>query len=241
METIGAGHKSKPFMGGAGPSIEAMLHEIKDEKTDLVLIDWRREFEAEISCTIADKLSRNGVTVYAADQTTIPKIAQEMKQIGKMLNQSQTADNASERLAQALQKAQETLNADGPKKVFWEIQVNEGDDGNPQYSTIVPQSLEQNILTEAGGSNIAANEKPFVPGQVRIQDGFIRSADPQYILINEYEALNNRNYTPVLERIAWKNIKAVRDNRILSLPTSFGFPGTLHQDILLLANFLNQE
>lgn len=221
--------------------MEAMLIEIEAEKTDLVLIDWRREIEAEISCTITDKLARNGVTVYAADQTTIPKVIQEMKQIGKMLNQSQTADNASERLARALQKAQEILNVGGPKKVFWEIQVNEGDDGNPQYSTIVPQSLEQNILSEAGGSNIAANEKPFVPGQVRVQDDFIRSADPPYILINEYEALNNRNYTPVLERIAWKNIKAVRDNRILSLPPSFGFPGTLHQDILLLANFLNQE
>ncbi|GKS11527.1 hypothetical protein YDYSY3_25270 [Paenibacillus chitinolyticus] len=241
METIGAGHKSKPFMGETGPSIEAMLNEIKAEKTDLVLIDWRREIEAEISCTIAGKLARNGVTVYAADQTTIPKVIQEMKQIGKMLDQSQIADNASNRLIQALQKTRDTLNASGPKTVFWEIQVNEGDDGAPKYSTIVSQSLEQSLPTEAGGSNIATNEKPFIPGQVQINDDFIRSADPHYILISGYEALNNRNYTPATERDQWRNIKAVRENRILSLPPSFGSPSTLHDDILLLVKFLYKE
>ncbi|MGE6230175.1 ABC transporter substrate-binding protein [Paenibacillus chitinolyticus] len=241
MDTIGAGHKSKPFMGGIGPSIEAMLNEIKAEKTDLVLIDWRREIDAEISCTITGKLARNGVAVYAADHTTIPKVIQEMKQIGKMLNQSQIADNASNRLTQALQKMRDALNASGPKTVFWEIQVNEGDDGAPKYSTIVPKSLEQSILTEAGGSNIAANEEPFIPGQVRINDDFIQSADPHYILISDYEALNNRNYISVFERDRWKNIKAVRENRVLSLPPSFGFPSTLHDDILLLVKFLYQE
>ncbi|WP_217560826.1 ABC transporter substrate-binding protein [Paenibacillus sp. GbtcB18] len=241
METIGAGHKSKPFMGGIGPSIEAMLNEIKAEKTDLVLIDWRREIDAEISCTITGKLARNGVPVYAADQTAIPKVIQEMKQIGKMLNQSQMADNASNRLTQALQKTRDTLNASGPKTVFWEIQVNEGDDGAPKYSTIVPQSLEQSLLTEAGGSNIAVNEEPFIPGQVRINDDFIQSADPHYILIYGYEALNNRNYIPVTARDRWRDIKAVRENRILSLPPSFGSPSTLHDDILLLVQFLYQE
>lgn len=241
METIGAGHKSKLFMGGAGPSIEAMLNEIKAEKTDMVLVDWRVETEAETSCSIAGKLFRNGVTVYAADKTTIPKLIREMKQVGKLLNQSQTADNASEQLTQALQKAKETLNASGPKTVYWEIQVNEGDDGVPEYSTIVPQSLEQSLLTETGGSNIAANEKPFIPGQVRIDDDFIRSADPQYILISGYAALNNRNYTPVPARDRWSNIKAVREKHIISLQPSFGSSSTLHKDILTLVDFLYQE
>lgn len=149
---------------------------------------------------LIEKLEQNGVKYYLSDANSVSKIFDEISEIGVLTGHKEKSEQVVNSLKNRLEKIQKEQNAAAPS-VYYEV-------WNAPFMSCGASSFVHDVISLAGGKNIFADLKDSYP---IVSEEAIISRNPQYILIPESSLVSQE---AVKNRIGWKNIDAVKNNRV---------------------------
>lgn len=148
----------------------------------------------------AEILTSKGISVYVTKTYDIEGIMGFITDIGKIVRKEKEAKNIVDKMKARIQKVEmKVKNAPKRPLIYFEQ--------NSLGKTRAKGSLTHELITRAGGINIAGNES--VPFPVLSQE-FIIQKNPDIIIVEDW----GTKPFDINDRQAWKNIKAVKAGRI---------------------------
>ncbi len=166
--------------------------------------------------TVVPELERRGLAVFILDRRTLDGVIQSLETVGKLTGR-ETEVTLQARIMEL--KRDEVLSAVGKystrPRVFCEL--------SPQLHTVGTGTLINDIITRAGGINIAAS----VPGEYpQISLEFLVLQDPEVVLLTDMGGDEMQTVEPVLNRPGWRNMTAVKTGRVFVIdPNLVNRPG----------------
>ena len=172
---------------------------------------------------LIEPLEKYGISYYVSDANTIEDVLKEITEIGKITGHEENALA----LVEEIQSSIENLSFISNKTVYWEV-------WNAPYMTIGATSFINELITKAGGKNIFADVEQSYPS---VNEESIIARNPDVIFIPSDSPVTAED---VKNRAGWKDISAVKNNRIFKIDadiTSRSGP-RIKEAILLINDFL---
>jgi iron complex transport system substrate-binding protein len=159
-------------------------------KPDLVFC-WKGRGEA---------LHRNGLAVFEVETRDIEGVIRLVSEVGKAVGESEKAEALAKDMRRRVSAVQEKTRGVGKKpNVYFE--------GRTLGRTRGPGSLTHELITQAGGVNIAGNLAVPFP---LLSNEYIIEKSPEIILVEEYGA----SIDELRSRGGWSGISAVASGRV---------------------------
>ena len=190
------------------PKVKMMpvnFEQVVSLKPDLVLV---------ASITSNDdikKMQDLKLTVLAVGKvtTTFDGVMADIQLVGKATGKDAQAKAVTDAMKQKLDALKATLSkAQTKPRVYWEIDAS--DPAKPY--TPGPGSFVNDLITIAGGTNIASNAKA---AWAQINSEEIVAADPEIIVLSD--ALFGMTPESVKARKGWSSINAVKNNKVFPI------------------------
>lgn len=213
-----------PFLPGRSAELDVPSFEtVLSRKPDIV-IGTGYSFDQYNGVAGAEEFEQNGIHIYALKATytlgsSFESVYEDIKNLGKILGRDQQAALLVQQMRDR-EKELDLLTAqyDEPVRVFSFDAVAAG------KAITCGQSLENHIITRAGGINIFGDrERQFVS----VDWAEVAKADPQAIVVHYFHTQSDGQqkaallkYIPELEHTA-----AVRNNRMFIVGVKKVFPG----------------
>ncbi|HEX5506393.1 MAG TPA: cobalamin-binding protein [Thermomicrobiales bacterium] len=175
-------------------------------------------------------LEGQGLTVFVLNAQSLPGVLDDITAVGRLADVNGAAATLRAGLQARLDAVAATLTgATSDPRVYVEI--------DPTFYTAGPGSFINDLVTRAGGANIAADAKSPFP---QLSAEAIVARDPQVIVLADEPAVTA---DAVKARSGWAGISAVKDNRIVVIDTNLvSRPGPRVFDALeLLARAFHPE
>jgi iron complex transport system substrate-binding protein len=181
-----------------GSYLEPDLERVVAAEPDLILAT-----EAHVG-TVLPELDALGLPTVVIEPTDLDEVFSGMLLVGTIADTSPQAKQVVCEL-QARVDAVTAAVAGAPRpRVFFEL--------SPDLYTAGPGSFVDDLISRAGGDNVAAGAAELWP---QLSAEAVVSADPQVILLADHEA--GVTAEQVAARPGWQNVSAVQQGRIVSL------------------------
>jgi len=164
----------------------------------------------------------------------------EVRLLGKVFGEEKRAESYAafiERHINLVRERTDRLSAADRRTVFWEQYS--------AYHTSSAKSEHHNLITLAGGRNIAADEPVKSPV---VSAEWVLQHNPAVIIKHEIgggylstEEPLRRSYTSLIERPGWHQLAAVRDGRVHVISTEIGSGPRVVIGLLYMAKWLQPE
>ena len=156
---------------------------------------------------LIEPLKAYGIPIYVSDAQSVDDILKEIQDIAEITGHKEQGqicvENIKNEFAQA-EKITENLNLDKKPSVYWEI-------WNSPYMSVGNRSFLNEIIQIAGLSNIFENLSQPYPS---VSEESIIAKNPDIIVFPSDAMISAKD---IKNRRSWKNIEAVKNNRIYSL------------------------
>lgn len=153
---------------------------------------------------IAPALQERGVTVFIAEPQTVLEVLDTVLTIGHLTGRDEAATELAAQMQTRIDAVQETIK-DAPRPaVFWEL--------GPELFTAGPGSFINDLITLAGGENVAADADSPWP-QLGIESIVLK--DPDVVVLADHNY--GQTAEMVKERPGWNDINAVKEGRIVEI------------------------
>lgn len=156
---------------------------------------------------LIEPLKAYGIPIYISDAQSVDDILKEIQDIAEITGHKEQGqicvENIKNEFAQA-EKITENLNLDKKPSVYWEI-------WNSPYMSVGNRSFLNEIIQIAGLSNIFENLSQPYPS---VSEESIIAKNPDIIVFPSDAMISAKD---IKNRRSWKNIEAVKNNRIYSL------------------------
>ena len=172
---------------------------------------------------LIEPLEKYGISYYVSDANTIEDVLKEITEIGKITGHEENALA----LVEEIQSSINNLSFISNKSVYWKV-------WNAPYMTIGSTSFINELISKAGGKNIFADVEQSYPA---VNEESIIARNPDVIFIPSDSPVTAED---VKNRAGWKDISAVKNNRIFKIDadiTSRSGP-RIKEAILLINDFL---
>lgn len=176
---------------------------------------------------VIDKLEAAGVPVVVADYNaqTVDKHVASTKLIGSVMGAEERAAELADLYATSVADVQDRVAKAGgtPKRVYMEL----GNKGPDEHGNSWSKSMWGNIVTMAGGENIADGQ---IAKWAPLNPEYVLASDPQVILIPGAAWVSNdvavvmgpgvdteltaERIAPYLDRPGWQDLSAVKDGEV---------------------------
>lgn len=189
--------KEKPKIGGF---TKIDLEKVVGLSPDLVLAT---NIHAK---SIVPELEKRGLTVFVIEPKNLDEVLSKLVTFGKLLGATDEANRLSAQLKSRMDSiTAKVATAKTKPRVFYEI--------DKTLYTPGPGSFIDDLLTKAGGANIAADAKsPYAQLSAEV----VIAKDPEVILLGDM--LFGETPETLKTRPGWANITAVKTNRIIPIP-----------------------
>lgn len=186
-------------VGGVKVNVEKVV----SLKPDLVL-------SVKFSDGTIEKLASSGFTVLVVDPQSVADVSRTAVLVGQAVG-ADGAKLSSDIDAQLSQVRKSVAAATSKPRVFHEVDAS---DPTKPY-TVGPGSYIQDLITLAGGTNIAANTGSAYP-QISLEE--VVKADPEVIVLGDADY----GTTPdqVAARPGWSSISAVKNKKVFPISDS---------------------
>lgn len=155
----------------------------------------------------ASLLREKGIPVFVIDTCNLEEVISLIKDIGKVVGKEKEAYRIAKRMRDRIDEIKKKLkDVKSYPLVYFES-------GLPGH-TRGPGSLTHDLITLAGGINLAKDEPAAFP---ILSQEYIIARNPDIIIVEEYGA----KIDEIRRRDGWQSIKAVRNNRIYKAPVYF--------------------
>lgn len=139
----------------------------------------------------------------------IEEVMRQILEISRVVGREEEGKKLVSQMQAKINEIKRKLNSVSIKpRVYFE--------GGTPFTTRAPGSLGNDLITMAGGINIAQNEKIAFP---TLSNEFIIQSNPDIIIVEQYgvpiEEIKNRP--------GWQNISAVKNNRIYKVPSYYSY------------------
>lgn len=191
-----------PHKPNVGKSSAPNLEMIIGLAPDLVFSWW---FNTEVNKNIGDK----GIAVVSINPQSIADVLNLIKTIGALVGKSAEAEAVVLEMQGRIEKVTNkvTTLSEGQKPlVYYEL-------GTP-LKTVGPGTFTNELISMAGGVNIAANETVRYP---LLSNEYILETNPNVIVVVSYGA----SVEDIKNRESWQNIDAVRNNRVYKIESGW--------------------
>ena len=169
---------------------------------------------------LIEPLEKYGISYYVSDANTIEDVLKEIAEIGKITGHEENALA----LVDEIQSSIENLSLISNKTVYWEV-------WNAPYMTIGATSFINELITKAGGKNIFDDVEQSYPA---VNEESIIARNPDVIFIPSDSPVTVED---VKNRAGWKDISAVKNNRIFKINADItSRAGPRIKDAILLIN-----
>lgn len=150
------------------------------------------------------KLRDMGLTVIAYDPQNVEAVYEQIETMGKVTNRDQKATEVVEKM-----KKEQKLAKDIAAKVKKEDQVKVWLEVSPDLFTGGEGTFMDELITLAGGDNVAQNEK----GWAQVSEEKVVKWNPDVVLYTHGDE------NAIQSRKAWKQVNALTESRVESLDT----------------------
>ncbi len=189
--------KEKPKIGGF---TKIDLEKVVGLTPDLVLAT---NIHAK---SIVPELEKRGLTVFVIEPKNVDEVLSKLVTFGKLLGATDEANRLSAQLKSRMDSiTSKVATAKTKPRVFYEI--------DKTLYTPGPGSFVDDLLTKAGGMNIASDAKS---AYAQLSSEVIIARDPEVILLGDM--LFGETPETLKARPGWANITAVKTNRIIPVP-----------------------
>ena len=169
---------------------------------------------------LIEPLQRYEIQYFVSDATSIDKVLAEIAEIGKITGHEENALA----LVEEIQSSIDNLGLISNKTVYWEV-------WNAPYMTIGSTSFINELISKAGGKNIFADVEQSYPA---VNEESIIARNPDVIFIPSDSPVTVED---VKNRSGWKDISAVKNNRIFKIDADItSRAGPRIKDAILLIN-----
>jgi len=154
---------------------------------------------------VVSELQKRGVTVVVVEPKNVDDVLAKIAFVGKLTGKSDNATRLTAQLKNRIDAVTAKVTAAKTKpRVFYEI--------DKSLYTVGPGSFIDDMITKAGGLNIAADAKG---AYTQLSPEAIIAKDPQVILLGDI----NFGESPesVKARPGWANISAVKNGRVIPI------------------------
>ena len=155
----------------------------------------------------AEILKEQGVNVFIVQTCSLNEVLDLITEIGRVLNKQAQACQIAQRMKKRIEEIQEKLKGIKSKPlVYFEA--------GPMGRTRGPGSLTHDLITLAGGINLARDEPAAFP---LLNSERIIEMNPDIIILEEYCV----SAQELKKRDGWQDINAVKNNRIFISPVIY--------------------
>ncbi|MFO0773787.1 MAG: cobalamin-binding protein [Nitrospiraceae bacterium] len=190
--------KTKPKVGYAQPSLEALVA----LKPDLVVTPT--EF---LKADLVTQLERLKIPLMVLASETIDEIVDHVTTLGRMLNQGPTADAVAMSIRQRVADVKAAVQGATPVRVLYVL-------NSQPLITVGPKSFIDQLITSAGGSNIAGDSAEAYP---RLSLEAVLQRDPEVLLFPTGKAEGVAEREQQTWR-RWDRMSAVKHDRLRQIP-----------------------
>ena len=154
--------------------------------------------------TVLPELERLGLPAVVIEPLNLDEVFASIELVGDITGESDRAQDVVCSLQTRVDAVAAAVAGAPPTRIFFEL--------SPDLFTAGPGSFVDDLITRAGGTNIAADAGEMWP---QLSAEAVVSADPEVILLADHEA----GITPeqVAARPGWQGISAVEQDRIVSI------------------------
>lgn len=191
--------KALPKVGGFfNPSLEKIV----GLAPDLVLAT-----NIHVKSVLAE-LEKQGLRVLVIQPPTLDDVPRNLELLGTISGKPAAAKQAAEDIRRRIQAVTSKTGGVARPRVFFEL--------DPQLITVGPGTFLDDMISKAGGENIANDAKTAWP---QLSPEAIVLKDPQIIVLSDHGS-DAGGVTPemVKARPGWQAVAAVKDERIILLP-----------------------
>jgi len=159
---------------------------------------------------VVEELERLGLTVIALNAKSIEEVFENIRLVGKVVAQLETAreltTNLEQRIKAVTDKTKDLPDHQRPR-VFYEVQYE-------PLMTAGPGTFTDDLIHLAGGVNIASDAAAIYP--VYNLETLIER-NPEVIIISFWHGSIAASVEGVKERKRWQNVEAVKNNRVYGI------------------------
>jgi iron complex transport system substrate-binding protein len=196
--------QQKPQLGGY---VDPNLEQIGAAAPDLVLATEVHE------ATIVPELEALGVTTVVIDPKNLDDVLDSITLVGAITGEEARAARLVCDLHRRVDDVEARIASAPHPRVFFEL--------SPELYTAGPGSFIDDLLTRAGGDNVAAGAREPWP---QLSTEAVLTADPEVILLADHEA--GVTAEGVRTRPGWQAVSAVEHGRIVTIdPALTNRPG----------------
>lgn len=195
--------KNLPVAGsfdGNGISLETVL----SFEPDLVYLT------AGMHDFLIEPLQNNNIAYYVSNATSIDAVKNEILDLGKLTGHEQEASSVVSKMDEVISQYK---SSEKPISVYYEV-------WNSPYMSVGKNSFMNDMITAIGGKNICGEIEEGYP---MISEETIIACEPEVILLPQSNGVSAES---VANRPGWKDIPAVKNNRIYLIDdNTFSRPG----------------
>ncbi|MBM3262792.1 MAG: cobalamin-binding protein [candidate division Zixibacteria bacterium] len=200
---------SKPKVGDLNT---LSLERIVSMKPDLIV--GTKDNPSEI----VEGLRALGIPVYIDDPQTVDQVIRSICLFGKLTGRSARADSTAAEMERRLRAIAATVSVIPPNRY---PSVFVGSPLNTEHWTPGPGTFTTDIIVRAGGRNVADDFKVRTWGVYTLEQ--IIAKNPDVLLTSEEKNITAETLKKrILEKgravSGWKNVKAIRNGRVVTMP-----------------------
>jgi len=155
----------------------------------------------------ASVLEEKGIPVFCVDTCNLEEVISLVRKIGKVVGKEPEAARIVHKMEDKIRKIQEKLKGVKTRPLVY---FEAGSIGH----TRGPGSLTHDLITLAGGKNLAKDEPVAFP---LLSQEYIIAKNPDIIIVEEY----GPSIEEIKKRDGWQDIKAIKNNRIFRSPVYY--------------------
>jgi iron complex transport system substrate-binding protein len=181
-----------------GDFITVDLEQVVGLEPDLVLATTMHMAET------VPALQERGITVFVLDPQSVVAVLESIQKIGQLTDRESEAEALVADMQARIAAVQEKVQGAPRPKVFWEL--------GPELFTAGPGSFVNDLITLAGGENVAGDADSPWP-QLSVEAIILK--DPDVIVLADHNY--GQTAEMVKERPGWEDIQAVREGNVIEI------------------------
>jgi len=186
---------------------------VKPKVGDFITIDLEQVVGLEPDLVLATTmhmaetvpaLQERGIVVFVLDPQSVVAVLESIQKIGQLTGREDEAEALVADMQARIAAVQEKVQGAPRPKVFWEL--------GPELFTAGPGSFVNDLITLAGGENVAADADSPWP-QLSVEAIILK--DPDVIVLADHNY--GQTVEMVKERPGWEDIRAVREGNVIEI------------------------